>query len=348
MVGQATHRSAGGRGHRGAGRDRDFRATGQLQEVRHVAGAPTPRIGGGGNANHLGSGPTQGHGKRTGVVRITGKVGVHVEQHLQAGQYRPRACVEETKLDRVVVTGGSGKAGRAVTRELVDSGYDILNVDLVPTPDAVAPFLAADLTKLGEVFECLHGADAVVHLAAIPAPGLRTEAETFEINTMSTYHVFSAACSLGLSRVVWASSETVLGLPFEREQPDYLPVDEGQTPLPQSSYSLSKLLGESMAAQCSRRFGVPFVGLRFSNIMEQDDYRQFPVSGMTPTCGSGTCGLCRCPGRCRRDAARSGSRDIGSGDIHRGGRRHRHEPSQCRTRPNGLPRCPGAAPTRWI
>ena len=179
-------------------------------------------------------------------------------------------------MDRVVVTGGSGKAGRAVTRELVDSGYDVLNVDLVPTPDAVAPFLAADLTKLGEVFECLLGADAVVHLAAIPAPGLRTEAETFEINTMSTYHVFSAACSLGLSRVVWASSETVLGLPFEREQPDYLPVDEGQTPLPQSSYSLSKLLGESMAAQCGRRFRVPFVGLRFSNIMEEDDYRQFP------------------------------------------------------------------------
>ncbi len=133
-----------------------------------------------------------------------------------------------------------------------------------------------DLTELGEVFECLDGADAVVHLAAIPAPGLRTEAETFEINTMSTYHMFSAACSLGLSRVVWASSETVLGLPFEREQPDYLPVDEGQTPLPQSSYALSKLLGESIAAQCSRRFGVPFVGLRFSNIMEEDDYRQFP------------------------------------------------------------------------
>jgi nucleoside-diphosphate-sugar epimerase len=179
-------------------------------------------------------------------------------------------------LDRVVVTGGSGKAGRAVTRELVDTGYDVLNVDLVPTPDPVSPFLAADLTKLGEVFECLDGADAVVHLAAIPAPGLRTEAETFEINTMSTYHVFTAACSLGLSRVVWASSETVLGLPFEREQPDYLPLDEGQTPFPQSSYALSKLLGESMAAQCSRRFGVPFVGLRFSNIMEEDDYGQFP------------------------------------------------------------------------
>jgi nucleoside-diphosphate-sugar epimerase len=179
-------------------------------------------------------------------------------------------------MDRVVVTGGSGKAGRAVTRELVDAGYDVVNVDLVPSSDPASPFLAVDLTKLGEVFESIHRADAVVHLAAIPAPGLRTEAETFQINTMSTFNVFSAACSLGLSRVVWASSETVLGLPFEREQPDYVPVDEGQTPFPQSSYALSKLLGEKMAAQFNRRFGVPFVGLRFSNIMEEDDYRQFP------------------------------------------------------------------------
>ena len=151
-----------------------------------------------------------------------------------------------------------------------------VNVDLVPSSDPASPFLAVDLTKLGEVFECLHGADAVVHLAAIPAPGLRTEAETFEINTMSTFNVFSAACSLGLRRIVWASSETVLGLPFEDEQPDYVPVDEGQTPYPQSSYSLSKLLGEHMAAQFSRRFGVPFVGLRFSNIMEPADYDGFP------------------------------------------------------------------------
>jgi nucleoside-diphosphate-sugar epimerase len=179
-------------------------------------------------------------------------------------------------MGRVVVTGGSGKAGRTVIRDLVDAGHDVLNVDVVPSSDPVSPFLAVDLTKLGEVFESLHGADAVVHLAAIPAPGLRTEAETFEINTMSTYHVFSAACSLGLSRIVWASSETVLGLPFDREQPDYMPVDEGQAPLPQSSYALSKLLGENMAGQFSRRFGVPFVGLRFSNIMEEDDYRQFP------------------------------------------------------------------------
>src|SRR4029077_20989263 len=117
-------------------------------------------------------------------------------------------------MHQVVVTGGSGKAGRAVVRDLVDHGYEVVNVDLTPSPEPVAPFLRADLTDLGETIEALRGADAVVHLAAIPAPRIRTVERTFEINIRSTYNVFSAAAQLGLRRVVWASSETVLGLPF--------------------------------------------------------------------------------------------------------------------------------------
>jgi len=85
----------------------------------------------------------------------------------------------------------------------------------------------------------MDGADAVVHLAAIPAPGIRTEADTFRINTVSTYNVFSAAVAAGVSRVVWASSETVLGLPFETP-PLFAPVDESIEPRPESSYALSK------------------------------------------------------------------------------------------------------------
>src|SRR5688500_8679059 len=119
-------------------------------------------------------------------------------------------------MSRIVVTGGSGKAGRAVVRDLVDHGLDVVNVDVVPGPNQDAPFLRADLTDLGETIEALRGVDAVVHLAAIPAPRIRTVERTFEINMLSTYNVFSAATLLGLGRVVWASSETVLGLPFGR------------------------------------------------------------------------------------------------------------------------------------
>ena len=175
---------------------------------------------------------------------------------------------------RIVVTGGSGKAGRWVVRDLRDAGHDVLNVDLVRDDSSHGQCLVTDLTDLGQAYDVLVGADVLVHLAAIPAPGLRPEGETFRMNTLSTYNVFTAAASLGLKRVIWASSETVLGLPFDRP-PDFAPIDETIEPRPESSYALSKLVGETMAAQFSRRTGIPFLGLRISNIMEPQDYQAF-------------------------------------------------------------------------
>jgi nucleoside-diphosphate-sugar epimerase len=180
-------------------------------------------------------------------------------------------------MAKIVVTGGSGKAGRAVVRDLLEHGYEVVNVDRVPSPDArsPAPFLPADLTDLGQTIEALDGADAVVHLAAIPSPDHATPDVVFRTNVTSTHTVFSAAVRLGLERVVWASSETTLGLPFD-SPPDYAPVDEEHELRPESSYALSKVLGEEMARQFSRWTGIPIVGLRFSNIMERPDYEQFP------------------------------------------------------------------------
>jgi nucleoside-diphosphate-sugar epimerase len=179
-------------------------------------------------------------------------------------------------MKNVVVTGGSGKAGRAVVRDLTEHGYDVLNVDIAPSREPISRFLKTDLTDLGQTYEALKDAEGVVHLAAIPAPGLLPDEITFRINMSSTYNVFSAATSLGLKRVVWASSETTLGLPFDREQPAYAPIDEAHPMYPESSYALSKDIGEEMARQFSRWTGVPFVGLRISNIMEPDDYQKFP------------------------------------------------------------------------
>ena len=80
----------------------------------------------------------------------------------------------------------------------------------------------------------------------------------------------------GLKRVVWASSETIFGLPFDREQPAYAPIDEEHPAYPESSYALSKVLGEELARQLHRWTGTPYVALRFSNIMEPEDYERFP------------------------------------------------------------------------
>jgi nucleoside-diphosphate-sugar epimerase len=178
-------------------------------------------------------------------------------------------------MGRVVVTGGSGKAGRAVVADLLAHGDDVLSVDLVRSAAVACDQLVADLTDFGETVEALRGAEAVVHLAAIPAPGLRPDALTFDVNATSTYNVFSAATTLGLRRVVWASSETVLGLPFERERPAYAPIDEEHPAYPEFSYALAKLISEEMARQFNRWTGIPFVGLRFSNVMEPHDYANF-------------------------------------------------------------------------
>jgi nucleoside-diphosphate-sugar epimerase len=177
---------------------------------------------------------------------------------------------------RIVVTGGSGKAGRWVVRDLREQGHEVLNVDTKHDGSPHGQCLLADLADYGQTAEALAGFDAVVHLAAIPAPGLRPPADTFRNNILSTYNVFAAAEANGLQRVVWASSETVLGLPFDTP-PQFAPIDETIEPRPETSYALSKLTGETMATQFNRRTGIPIVGLRISNIMEPDDYAAFPA-----------------------------------------------------------------------
>ncbi|MFL5673130.1 MAG: NAD-dependent epimerase/dehydratase family protein [Chloroflexota bacterium] len=175
---------------------------------------------------------------------------------------------------KVVVTGGSGKGGTWVVRDLREHGHDVLNVDTRHDGSEFGLCLIADLTDLGQTQDALAAAEAVIHFAAIPAPQLRPDGETFRINALSTYNVFAAAVAHGIRRVVWASSETVLGLPFDIP-PAFAPIDETIEPRPESSYSLSKLVAETMAAQFARRTSTEFVGLRISNIMVPDDYARF-------------------------------------------------------------------------
>src|ERR1700727_1684116 len=177
---------------------------------------------------------------------------------------------------RICVTGASGQAGRAVARDLREHGYDVAATDIAVTrPDLEAGMLRADLTDFGQAIEALRGAEAVVHLANIPAPGLATPAVTFNSNITMNYNVFTAAASLGLSRVVWGSSETTLGLPFD-VPPRYAPVGEDHYPLPTSSYALSKVASETVAGHIADWSQIPFIGLRFSNILGPADYQNFP------------------------------------------------------------------------
>jgi len=185
-------------------------------------------------------------------------------------------------MKNILVTGGSGKAGRATIKLLLKNNYNVFNADLINHPELEVPFTRVDLENFGEAMESvseiddrINGIDAVIHQAAIPASGLKTNHKTFRTNTLSTYNIFQASKVMKINNIVWASSETVLGLPFDT-YPPYVPVDEEIQLRPESSYSLSKVMGEEMARQyCRRNPEMKIIGLRYSNIMEQHDYKQF-------------------------------------------------------------------------
>jgi len=191
---------------------------------------------------------------------------------------------------RIAVTGGSGKLGRSVVQVLRDAGHEVFVLDLAVVPGNPARGgIRVDLTNAGEVADVLSGVDehydaldAVVHLAAIPAPGMYSNTATFHNNMLAGFNVFEGARKAGIKRIVHASSETVLGLPFD-VPPPYLPVDEEYAPRPNSTYSLVKYLEERMAAElCRWDPELSITGIRFSNVMEPSDYARFPEFDADP------------------------------------------------------------------
>jgi len=182
---------------------------------------------------------------------------------------------------RIAVTGGSGKLGRTVVRELRAAGNTVVNLDA--TGERGPGFVRVDLTDYGQTIDAIlgvndqhEGFDAIVHLAAIPAPGILSDVATFHNNIRVTYNVFQAARRAGIRNIVYASSETVLGLPFD-VPPPYIPVDEDYPARPESTYSLVKHLEEQLAIELVRWDpALKIVALRFSNVMNPEDYAAFP------------------------------------------------------------------------
>lgn len=181
---------------------------------------------------------------------------------------------------KIAVTGGNGKLGRSVVRRLKAESHEVIILDR--EGERSEDLVVVDLRDYGAVIDAILGVDdrhagfdAIVHLGAIPAPGLFSDVATFHNNMLSTYNVFQAARRAGIKKVVYASSETVLGLPFDIDPP-YIPVDEEYPARPESTYSLVKHLEEQMSIHLTRWDGeLSITALRFSNVMDPQDYAAF-------------------------------------------------------------------------
>jgi nucleoside-diphosphate-sugar epimerase len=181
-----------------------------------------------------------------------------------------------TARQKIVVTGGSGLAGQPVVAHLLEHGYDVLIADTAKPSTSAAPYRLVDLEDLGQVYGVLAGADAIVHLAAIPRPSYHTNEVVFRTNVMTMFNVLEAAATLGIGRVVFGSSVSVLGFPFFTQplEPVYVPIDEAHPKLPQDAYGLSKYLGEEMANAVVRRGGLSVVSLRMPWVQTPESFRR--------------------------------------------------------------------------
>jgi len=172
----------------------------------------------------------------------------------------------------VLVTGGSGGLGRWVVRELVEHGYEVVSADRRPPddPDGAARYVEVDLTSVEAVSNALAGCEAVVHLAAIPAPGGRPDEVVFGNNVMTTFAALQAAKELGVRKAVVASSTAALGAAFAPEPfaPLYVPIDESHPLLPQDPYGLSKEVDERVCAAFGRRSRMSVLVFRFHYIAQ--------------------------------------------------------------------------------
>ncbi len=190
---------------------------------------------------------------------------------------------------KVVVTGGSGKIGQYVVRELARHGHEIVSFDRIapPEPEPGVHYRLGDHEDEGTVFELLAPAQAVVHLSAIPSPGRHANAHVFRTNVMGTYNVCEAAATLGLRKIVATSSVNVLGMGFRYRDfaPHYLPMDENHPDLPQDPYGLSKVVGEDVVDMAHRRTGIPAVSIRPSHVIMPETWPE-RVAALAADCNA--------------------------------------------------------------
>lgn len=185
---------------------------------------------------------------------------------------------KQVTIRKVVVTGGSGRVGTYVLRELAPH-FDVTNADLVQGR-IDTHYVQADVMDLDSLQRAFAGADAVVHLAAIDFDWKAAPEKYIDVNVRGTWHVLQAAAQAGVRKVVLCSSISACGLSEMRPdwRPQTLQVDEQHECRPVQAYSVSKLVMEQMGLSFVHGTGMDVICLRpLAVVMPETfaEYRKF-------------------------------------------------------------------------
>jgi nucleoside-diphosphate-sugar epimerase len=193
---------------------------------------------------------------------------------------------------RVLVTGGNGRLGKWVGRELRDHGYEVVSVDrhLPLDREPGIHHRQVEMSDLGQVVGAAKGCDAVVHLAAIPNPYAHPDEVVFLNNVGATYNALQAAMIVGIERAIIASSASAYGMAWARPTfpPLYAPLDEEHPLIVRDPYALSKETDERTAEMFVRRCGMTVLAYRLHWIAEPGEARRRALEAATPTAEEAT------------------------------------------------------------
>lgn len=204
----------------------------------------------------------------------------------------PSTATTTTMCKQIIITGGSGKAGKHIIEYLLSKGHEVLNIDIVPLTGPLSNkvrTLKVDLTQKDQVYTALLSRyklsepirwspsripDAIIHIAAIPRSELVDDGETFRVNSLATTNVLDAACRLSIKKIIIASSIAVYNVGKEDEvEWGSFPLTEDKDVLPMDSWALSNLCRERIAMSFVERFKVDIYVFRLGRIVEPHEYR---------------------------------------------------------------------------
>ncbi len=174
---------------------------------------------------------------------------------------------------KVIVTGGSGRAGRHVVAALGKVGHEVTNVDRDKAAAGVCT-IAIDLEDAGAVYDVMAEVrpEGVCHLAANPSPAGFGRTDIFRGNTMITYNVMQAAGDFAVRRFINAGSEMATGWLTTDNLPPRLPFTEEDVTPSANAYALSKLMSEVIADSLSVRYpDMAMCTLRINNVIPPEE-----------------------------------------------------------------------------